>query len=530
MSPDPLEHDALQYDAIVIGAGHNGLVAAGYLAKAGKSVVVLDGMETVGGAAQTAEISPDYLVSTAAHLVSGFPRQIEKDLKLSKHGLSWATKDMTTIVLDRDGKHIALSSDRKSDFATIAAHASQDGDAWKKFEGRVAKYVKLLKPFLDKRLPNSSGDAATKAATMLALRLEKMGPTDLRAFLQLVPSSIAALLDRSFEGDLIKGALSLEATLGAHAGPHTPGTAFSFIYKKTQEAIGQGMAYPVGGTGALTEALASAVEALGGRIRLESQVTEIIVEEGRTKGVRLADGTLFEGPIVLSSVDPKTTCLDLVGARHFETQAVNHVSRIKMRGATAKINLALEGLPTFENFSDREYGGRMLIAPDMGTVERSFTAAKRGELTLDPVMELVIPSYHDPRLAPMGHHVMSIIVPNVPFDVVGGWDAQKEPFVKRVIDTIADYAPDLSDKIIAGEVLTPPELEDRFGWGNCGWHQGNMSFDQLLAFRPAPGMANYEVGVSGLFLCGVGAHPGGGLTGLPGKLSAEAALAAEKAS
>lgn len=525
-----MSDDALQYDAIVIGAGHNGLVAAGYLAKAGKSVVVLDGAKAVGGAAQTAEISPDYQVSTAAHLISGFPRQVEKDLKLSKHGLVWATNDMVTVALDRDGKHIVLSSDRKSEVATIKAHASQDGDAWKAFEARTAKYVKLLKPFLEKRMPDVSEDGATKAAAMLALRLEKMGPLDLRAFLQLVPSSVAALLDRSLEGDLIKGALSLEATLGAAAGPHTPGTAFSYVYKKTQEAIGQGMGYPVGGTGSLTETLASAAEALGARIRLESPVREILVEEGRTTGVRLADGTVFEAPIVLSSVDPKTTCLDLVGARHFETPMVNHVSRIKMRGATAKINLALEGLPTFENFSDREYGGRLLIAPDMGTVERSFTAAKRGELTLEPVMEAVIPSYHDPRLAPMGHHVMSIIVPNVPFDVEGGWDVQKEPFVKRVIDTISDYAPDLSDKIIAGEVLTPPELEERFGWGNRGWHQGNMSFDQLLAFRPVPGMANYEAGVRGLYLCGVGTHPGGGLTGLPGKLSAEAALAAEKVS
>tara|TARA_R110002110_G_scaffold322886_1_gene535296 strand:- start:18868 stop:20445 length:1578 start_codon:yes stop_codon:yes gene_type:complete len=525
-----MSDDALQYDAIVIGAGHNGLVAAGYLAKAGKNVVVLDGAEAVGGAAQTAEISPDYQVSTAAHLISGFPRQVEKDLKLSKHGLVWATNDMVTVALDRDGKHIVLSSDRKSEVATIKAHASQDGDAWKAFEARTAKYMKLLKPFLEKRMPDVSEDGATKAAAMLALRLEKMGPLDLRAFLQLVPSSVAALLDRSLEGDLIKGALSLEATLGAAAGPHTPGTAFSYVYKKTQEAIGQGMGYPVGGTGSLTEALASAAEALGARIRLESPVREILVEEGRTTGVRLADGTVFEAPIVLSSVDPKTTCLDLVGARHFETPMVNHVSRIKMRGATAKINLALEGLPTFENFSDREYGGRLLIAPDMGTVERSFTAAKRGELTLEPVMEAVIPSYHDPRLAPMGHHVMSIIVPNVPFDVEGGWDVQKEPFVKRVIDTISDYAPDLSDKIIAGEVLTPPELEERFGWGNRGWHQGNMSFDQLLAFRPVPGMANYEAGVRGLYLCGVGTHPGGGLTGLPGKLSAEAALAAEKVS
>ncbi len=525
-----MSEDALQYDAIVIGAGHNGLVAAGYLAKAGKSVVVLDGADFVGGAARTAEISPDYQVSTAAHLVSGFPRKIEKDLKLAKHGLTWATSDMATVALDRDGKHIVLSSDRKNSLASVAAHGGADGEAWAQFDGRLRKYVKLLKPLLEGAVPSVSKDAVAKEATKMALRLEKLGPADLRAFLQLVPSSVAALLDRYFDGDLIKGALSFEATLGAHAGPHTPGTAFSLVYKRAQEAIGQGLGYPVGGAGGLTEALATSAEASGVRIRLESPVTEILIEEGKAKGVRLEDGTIFEAPVVLSSADPKTTCLDLVGARHFEAPVATRLSRIKMKGATAKVNLALEGLPTFENFSDREYGGRLVIAPDMGTVERSFTAAKRGELALEPVMELVIPSYHDPRLAPMGHHVMSIIIPNVPFDVEGGWDAQKEPFVKRIIDTISEYAPDLSDKIIAGEVLTPPELEETFGWGGRGWHQGNMSFDQLLAFRPTPGLANHEAEVQGLYLCGVGTHPGGGLTGLPGKLSAEAALAAEKAS
>jgi phytoene dehydrogenase-like protein len=523
-----MSEDALQYDAIVIGAGHNGLVSAGYLAKAGKSVVVLDAAELVGGAARTAEISPDYQVSTAAHLVSSFPRRIEKDLKLSKHGLSWATKDMATVALDRDGKHITLSSGRKNDQLTIAAHATRDGDAWKQFDARMRKYVKLLAPLLDGPMPEMGNEAPAKLAAMMALRLEKLGPTDLRAFMQLMPSSIAALLDRNFEGDLIKGALSLDATLGHHTGPHTPGTAFSLVYKRALEAMGQGVGYPIGGTGALTEALATSAEAAGVRIRLESPVTQIIIEDGRTKGVRLEDGTVFEAPLVMSSADPKTTCLDLVGARHFEAPVATHLRRIRMNGTTAKVNLALEGLPTFENFTDKEYGGRLLIAPDMGTVERSFTAAKRGELTLEPVMELVIPSYHDPRLAPMGHHVMSIVLPNMPYAVDGGWEAQRDTLMKRVIDTLREYAPDISQKIIAGELLTPPELEESFGVSGGHWHQGNMSFDQLLAFRPAPGMANYKGSVDGLYLCGAGSHPGGGLSGLPGKFAAETALATEK--
>ena len=523
-----MSEEALQYDVIVIGAGHNGLVSASYMAKAGKKVVVLDAAEAVGGAARTAEISPDYQVSLGAHLISCLPKQIERDLKLSKHGLIWATKDVVTVALDRGGKHIVIPAGRKSDIETLAAHSKRDGETWRRFDARLKNFVSILTPFLAGAVPETGLDFSGNSAMATVLRLEKLGPEDRRAFMRFVPASIASILDRSFEGDLLKGALALDATIGHHAGPNTPGSAFSFLYKKALESLGQGVGYPIGGLGALSEALAASAESAGARIRLDSPVIQIIAGAGRVSGVRLEDGTLFKAPIVMSSADPKTTCIDLLGARHFETPVAKHIGGIRMQGAAAKVNLALEGLPTFENFTDREYGGRMLIAPDMATVERSFTAAKRNELALDPVMEMLIPSYHDPRLAPMGHHVLSVTVPNVPYDVEGGWDARREEFVKRVIDTISQYAPDLSDKIIAGEILTPPEIEQQFGMKRGHWHQGDMSFDQLLAFRPAPSMAGYATPVEGLYLCGAGTHPGGGISGLPGKYAATAALAMEK--
>lgn len=523
-----MSEEALQYDVIVIGAGHNGLVTAGYMARSGKRVVVLDGADNVGGAVRTAEISPDYQVSNGAHVVSCFPKRIEKDLKLAKHGLTWATRNMATVALDRGGKHIIVPAGNKNDVRTLAAHSNRDAEAWGAFDARMKKFVSAVAPLLQDAVPETGPDFSGNFAASIALRLEKMGPSHLAAFMRFVPASIKSVLDKNFEGDLLKGALALEATLGHHAGPSSPGTAFSYLYKKALESQGQGTGYPIGGAGALSEALASSAESAGAKIRLDSHVAEIITGGNRVSGVRLSDGTIFKAPVVMSSVDPKTTCLDLLGARHLETPLARHVSGIRMQGAAAKINLALEGLPTFENFSDREYGGRLLIAPDVGTVERSFIAAKRNELTLEPVMEMVIPSYHDPRLAPMGHHVLSIIVPNAPYEIEGGWDARREEFVKRVIDTIALYAPDLTDKIIAGDILTPPEVEETFGAKGGHWHQGDMSFDQLLAFRPAPGMAGYATPVQGLYLCGAGTHPGGGISGLPGRYAASAALAEEQ--
>ena len=520
--------EALQYDAIIVGAGHNGLVAAAYLAKAGQKVVVLDSSSYIGGAARAAEISPDYLVSTAAHLISAFPRKIEKDLKLAKHGLVWAVRDMATVALDLQGRHITLTSQGKQDTRVMSTHEPRDGDTWSEFDRQISKYARLLGRVLDEALPDIGNVVSAYEAPLAALRLERMGSADLRAFLRVVPSSMAALLDRHFEGNVLKGALALDAVIGHHAGPFSPGTAFNFIYKKALATRGQGLSYPVGGTGAFAEALGEAAETMGARIRVDSHVEQILIEEGKAVGVRLADGTQFRAPTILSSVAPRATCLDMVGARHFETDTVRHLARIRAKGATAKINLALEGLPTFENFTDKEYGARLLIASDVKTVERSFIAAKRNELPLDPVLEMLIPSYHDPRLAPMGHHVLSIIVPNVPYEVAGGWDARRDELVKKVIDTIEQYAPDLTSKIISGEVLTPPEIESKFGLVGGHWHQADMSFDQLLAFRPVPGMANYASSVEGLYFCGAGCHPGGGLSGLPGKLAAETVLAQRK--
>ncbi len=525
-----MSEDALQYDAIVIGAGHNGLVSAGYLAREGKKVVVLEAGTAIGGAARTAEISPDYQVSTGAHLISSFPKRIERDLKLAKHGLIWATQDVVTVALDQGGKHIVIPSKGKKDVATLNAHSTEDGEAWVRFDAQMKKFVSVIAPLLEGPVPDIGPGLSARVPRAVAFRLEKLGPHDLRAFLRFMPSSITRILDRTFESDLLKGALALDATLGHHSSPRTPGTAFSFLYKRALETLGQGTGYPVGGTGALSDALVASAENAGARVRLNSPVIRIMVEQGKVTGVKLEDGTVFRAPLVMSSADPKTTCLDLLGSRHLEVPQVKQLRRTRKQGTTAKINLALEGLPTFENFSDREYGGRLLIAPDMATVDRSFLAAKRNELTLDPVMEMVIPSYHDPRLAPMGHHVLSIIIPNVPYSVEGGWEARRDEFVKRVIDTISLYAPDLSNKIIAGEILTPPEIEEKFGLKGGHWYQGDMSFDQLLAFRPAPGMANYATPVAGLYLCGSGTHPGGGLTGLPGKYAAETVLARKEVS
>jgi phytoene dehydrogenase-like protein len=518
-----MEHD-LAYDAIVIGAGHNGLVAAAYLAEAGKRVLVLEAGNDVGGAAVTAEIAPDYMSSAGAHLLYAWPQRIEKDLKLAKHGFEMASRDMVTVALDKDGKHLVLPASSRADIARLKDRSPRDAEAYGPFMKRVQRYAGLLQPLLEKGLP-VPGEGAKQAATdalSLIWRFEKMGEEDRQELGRFLPASMAQVLDRTFEDPLLKAALAMDATLGHHMGPKSPGSAYQYIYRLAQQNIAGGkMGYPAGGIGALPQALARLIGESEGRVRTNSQVRHILVSpDGKTEGVVLTDGTKFHAPVVLSSLDPRRTYLDLLGSAHLAPEQTRRLGSWRMQGACAKINLALEGLPIIEGLEEREYGGRWLIAPDMTAMERAFVAAKRNELAVDPIMEIVLPSYHDPRAAPPGHHTMSILLPHVPYELEGGWEARRDEFTKRVVDAVAVYAPDIKIKLIAGEILTPPEIERRFGAPGAGWHQGDMSLDQTLLFRPGYGLSHDEGPVEGLYLCGSGTHPGGGLTGEPGRLAA----------
>lgn len=515
-------------DVLIIGAGHNGLIAAAYLALAGYSVRILEGQDRPGGAAVTEEFAPDYYLSTCAHLLDGWSRQIEKDLKLHKLDFEMAARTTMTTVLDRDGRHLVLPAQKREDIQLLAEHSSADAQAYPAFRDRMNRFAATLGPLLTQSVPafgaENDSAASRKLASSLAWRVQKMSNADRHDWLHFQGNSIANELDRSFESDLIKGAIAFDATFSHAMGASTPGSAFALAYKGAVRHNSKGeMGNPAGGMGAFTDALIEAASQHGAELHTNCRVTKLLVDDERIAGAELSDGTRYEAKVVLSSASARTTYVDMLGPTHVQPAMQRRLTRIRKTGTVAKLHLALEGLPHIENCAEREYGGRMIISPSVTHVDQAFAACKRGHIPDEPVMEVFLPSFHDYRLAPPGHHVMSIIVPFIPYEVEGGWEAQEEVFTKRIVDIVSTYATDLKLKIIAGDTLTPPKIEKQFGLGEGGWHQGDMSFDQAFAFRPAPGLA-HQAPVEGLFLCGAAAHPGGGMTGLPGKLAAEQAL------
>ncbi|MBX3495953.1 MAG: NAD(P)/FAD-dependent oxidoreductase [Parvibaculum sp.] len=504
-----------KYDAIVIGGDLNGLAAAAYLGRAHQRVLVLEESATLGGVAVTGEIMPDYSVSTVAHLVEALPRSVERDLKLARHGLRMAARDMPTVALDRDGEHLVVPRNRK-DIAALAVAQPKDAAAWRAFDRRMKAHAALLAPLL-------LDDAAPAASSLrrLVWRAGWNRADRLVDLLHLLPQSVGDLLDAEFEYPLLKGALALDAVLGGADGPYSPGTVLRLLHRIAMRSLGRGLSVPVGGLGAATDALAAAVAAERGEIRTGVRVSRLMVEGGAVAGVETSDGVAIVAPLVVSSLDPRFTMLELLGAAHIETEEARRLARAPRAGSVAKVNLALDGLPEFRGLAPAMCGARLLVAPSLDAVDHVATDFGQRALASEPVMEITIPSVVDPALAPAGHHVMSVLVPFMPHDVEGGWPARRDEFMQRVTKTIAQYSPDFPDRLIAGDVLTPPDIETRFGLPGGDWYCGGARVADL------PGPRGPATPVSGLWLCGPGTHAASGVTGLPGRDMA-AAFAAER--
>ncbi|MGV8996438.1 MAG: phytoene desaturase family protein [Parvibaculaceae bacterium] len=512
-----------QYDAIVIGAGHNGLIAAGYLAKAGRRVLLLEASSRLGGALTTGEVSPDYRVSTAAHLLDALPRHIEKDLKLAKHGLRYARRNLQTIVLDHGHNHITLST-KRVDLDILRRHSAADAAAYPDFVARMKSYIAVLGPLLHDVLPDNEPESLSRRLRRLVWRAERLGPETLENLMRQLAGSIGDLLDDTFETPLLKGALGLDAIIGSGQGPYSPGTALSAITRRGLRALSNGPHVVEGGLGGFTDALSASVASLGVVIRAITDVTRIIVSDGMVQGVETRNGDIYEAPLVLSSAHPRTTMLDLVGAKYLDAGLVKQLTGIVDTGATAKLNLSLDGLPTIQGLSPAEYGARFLVAPSLAALDNAYSDFKHGGFASGLPLEMTIPSVTDAPLVPPGQHVMSIIVQYVPYEVTGGWAGARDRLVDRVIETLAEYAPDLRERIVAGELILPADIERKFGLTNGGWYHGDMRLDQLLTSRPTPALSRYATPVRGLYLCGAGSHPGGGICGLPGEYAARLAL------
>jgi phytoene dehydrogenase-like protein len=501
-----------RYDAIVIGAGHNGLVCSALLAKAGKNVLVLEANDRVGGAAITREFEDGYSVSACAHLLYQLQPKVRKELGLSP---KLAGDALQTIALSQDSQHVRYSG------TDVTGVADADVASYRQFHRRMTRFADLLNTYLNTAPPRLGTGNFRDLAKLarLGFDLRRLGREEMRTFLRLIGINIHDEVTERFESPLLRGAVSFDAVLGTHLGPRSPNTIMTYLYRL---AAGHGrLAVPQGGMGALSEELAHTARAAGVTIRTNMPVQRVVIENGRVAGVETAGGDRFESLTVISNADPKRTIMELVGTRHVETGFTRRLNNIRMRGNAAKLHLALDGLPAIKGLAKNEFGDRLVIAPDEHYVERAFNPAKYRECSAEPVIEMTFPSFRDPSLAPTGKHVMSCIVQYAPYALDGGWtDAAKQAFMKTCIETIGRYAPDLDSRVTASELLTPADIEREFHITGGHWHHGELALDQFMFVRPVCGAAQYRMPLDGLYLCGAGAHPGGGVSGAAGRNAA----------
>jgi phytoene dehydrogenase-like protein len=518
------------YDVIVIGGGHNGLVNAAYLAKAGKKVLVLERRHVLGGAAVTEEIIPGFLFSECSYVVSLLRPEIIRELDLPRHGLEILPLDGTFSPMP-DGNHLWRMNDHAKSIREIRRHSRVDAEAYDEFSKMMTPMCRFVKPMLSMVPPDPTtlNPRDLKQLHFMMQRFRELSSDERYTLIQLMTMSSADFLDQWFETDVLKATMSASGIIGTFLGIRSPGTAYVLLHHYMGEIDGafRSWGFSRGGTGAISNAIAAAAREAGVEIRTKAPVGKIVVKNGRAAGVVLQSGEEIGANVISSSVDPHLTFEKFLQPSELPSDFLEGVRRYKFRGSSGKVNIALDALPEFKSMpgDGAHLRGAISISPSMEYMERAYDDAKYGHYSRRPYIDMVIPSLTDPSVAPPGKHVLSCFVQYAPYKLAEGtWDDQREAFGDNVIDTISEYAPNIKKIIVGRQILTPLDLEREFGLTQGNIFQGELSLEQLFFLRPVAGWAYYRTPVDNLYICGSATHPGGGIMGANGRIASQVIL------
>lgn len=513
-------------DVVIIGGGHNGLVTAAYLARAGLKVTVLEARNVLGGACVTEEVFPGFKVSTLSYLCSLLQKKIVEDLELPRFGYHIYPKNPAFFQAFPDGRHLFFWQDMKKNIEELSKFSEKDARNYPAYEKELEEIAQWVEQILLETPPNIVRRKFSDLMRLgsFGLKTISLGDRALTRLVRIMTQSVRDFLNERFESEHVKATLATDGVIGTNGGPSTPGTAYILLHHVMGDAAGQrGLwGFVRGGMGAICQAIADSARAHGATVRTGAPVERILVKGDRAYGVALKTGEEVHAQIIISNADPKRTFLKLLEPKHLDDDFRREVEAFRCEGASFKINLALDGLPSFKAFpSDGlalPHKTTMHICPSMDYIDRAWEDALAGKPSLQPMLECTIPTAYDDSIAPPGKHIMSMFVQYAPYRLKeGSWsNALKEHFADKCIDIMAEYAPNIKDIIIDRHVVSPLDLEQEYGMTGGSLFHGDMSVDQLYCMRPVPGWARYRTPVRNLYMCGSGTHPGGGVMGAPG--------------
>jgi phytoene dehydrogenase-like protein len=515
-----------KFDAIIIGGGHNGLACAAYLAKAGKKILVLEQRHVLGGAAVTEEIYPGFKYSVCSYVVSLLRPEVIRELELTNYDLEIIPLDSTFTPMP-DGDYLFRCGDHSRTRREIARHSATDADAYDQYGQLMVQMAMAVKPLLGIIPPEPTSWTPRDLFGLISVgnHFRHLGETLFYHLAKLMTMSSADFLNEWFETEALKATMSASGIIGTFMGPRSPGTAYVLLHHYMGELDGafRSWGFARGGMGTISRVIADSARHFGAEIRTQAPVDQILIKNGRVKGVVLRSGEEIQANVIVSSIDPKRTFLHMVDQARLDAEFLRQITKFKIRGSSAKVNLALDVLPSFTCWPGEgpHLSGAISISPSIDYLERAYDDAKYGDYSRRPYLDIILPSMLDPSMAPPGKHVMSIFVQYAPYHLRNGtWPEKREAFGDTVIETLSEYAPNLKDIILHRQVVTPWDLEQDFGLTEGNIFQGELTLDQLFFLRPVPGWAKYRTPIKNLYMCGSCTHPGGGVMAASGRLAA----------